>query len=305
LQAIVDNSPVAIFIKDLQGRYLMMNLPDEKHFIGKTDHEVFPQETAERFVAHDREVLTNRTPTLHEELVPLPDGLHTDITIRFPLFDEAGVPYAVCGISTDITERKKAEALLEQLNTNLERQVRERTAQLQRLLEFEAMLKRITDKVRDSLDEAQILQTAVQEIAIGLNLACCEAAIYDALHATATICYEYTASMPSALGSKHRTIDRLEIYNELLQGHHLHLCRIVDTPESRSTAKAFAMLAYPQFDNEGLLGELWLFKPRGFRRGRNSASAASCFSMCDRHASSSTIQGSTGPGHRTGKAQST
>jgi len=50
---------------------------------------------------------------------------------------------------------------LQQLNANLERQVQERTSQLQQALDFEAMLKRITDKVRDSLDESQILQTAV------------------------------------------------------------------------------------------------------------------------------------------------
>jgi len=48
-----------------------------------------------------------------------------------------------------------------QLNANLERQVQERTSQ-QQALDFEAMLKRITDKVRDNLDESQILQTAVE-----------------------------------------------------------------------------------------------------------------------------------------------
>jgi len=62
----------------------------------------------------------------------------------------------------DITDRKRALAL-QQLNADLERQVQERTSQLQQALDFEAMLKRITDKVRDSLDERQILQTAVQE----------------------------------------------------------------------------------------------------------------------------------------------
>jgi len=48
-------------------------------------------------------------------------------------------------------------------HANLERQVQERTSHCNRL-DFEAMLKRITDKVRDSLDESQILQTAVQEL---------------------------------------------------------------------------------------------------------------------------------------------
>jgi len=62
---------------------------------------------------------------------------------------------------------------LQQLNANLERQVQERTSQLQQALDFEAMLKRITDKVRDSLDESQILQTAVEELAHILHLSGC------------------------------------------------------------------------------------------------------------------------------------
>jgi len=58
-------------------------------------------------------------------------------------------------------------------HANLERQVQERTSQLQQALDFEAMLKRITDKVRDSLDESQILQTAVQELVLVTRVSCC------------------------------------------------------------------------------------------------------------------------------------
>jgi signal transduction histidine kinase len=47
-----------------------------------------------------------------EELVPQADGEHTYISLKVPLFDSSGVPYAVCGISTDITERKLAEDTL-------------------------------------------------------------------------------------------------------------------------------------------------------------------------------------------------
>ena len=47
-----------------------------------------------------------------EELVPHEDGLHTYLSTKFPLFDAAGVAYAVGGIATDITERKRAERAL-------------------------------------------------------------------------------------------------------------------------------------------------------------------------------------------------
>jgi GAF domain-containing protein len=53
-----------------------------------------------------------------------------------------------------------------QINTTLECQVQERTAQLQQSLEFEATLKRITDKVRDTLNESQLLHVAMQELGL-------------------------------------------------------------------------------------------------------------------------------------------
>jgi PAS domain S-box-containing protein len=53
--------------------------------------------------------LKGGTPIKVEEVAPQEDGVHTYISIKFPLQDANGVPYAVCSISTDITERKRAE----------------------------------------------------------------------------------------------------------------------------------------------------------------------------------------------------
>jgi GAF domain-containing protein len=83
---------------------------------------------------------------------------------------------------------------VQQLNTTLECQVQERTAQLQQSLEFEATLKRITDKVRDSLDESQLLHVAMQELVLTLDLICCDTSLYNLADSTSTIRYEYTAS---------------------------------------------------------------------------------------------------------------
>ncbi|MFQ3613686.1 MAG: hypothetical protein SNJ68_08225, partial [Cyanobacteriota bacterium] len=93
---------------------------------------------------------------------------------------------------------------IQHLNAALEQQVQQQTAQLRQALNYEATLKRITDKVRDSLEEDQILQTAVQELATSLELLGCDAALYNLELGISTITYEYGAGLPAKLKS---TID--------------------------------------------------------------------------------------------------
>jgi GAF domain-containing protein len=107
-----------------------------------------------------------------------------------------------------------------ELNTNLENQVKERTKELQQSLDYEAILKRISDDVRDSLDEHQILQVAVWELAVALNIDGCDSALYNTSAATATISYEYTTSLPTSQGKVIKMTDFQDGYNQLLQGQY-------------------------------------------------------------------------------------
>ncbi len=79
---------------------------------GKVDDEIFPKETADLIRANDRVALELGRPFESEEVVSHDDGPHTYLSTRFPVRDAAGVIYAVGGISTDITERTRAERAL-------------------------------------------------------------------------------------------------------------------------------------------------------------------------------------------------
>lgn len=116
LQAILDNSSTIIFVKDLQSRYRLINRRYEELFhvkksdvVGRTDFDLFPPEIAAPFVENDRLLLASGKPLTIEEHAPQDDGLHSFISVKFPLRDPDGRITGLCGISTDITERKHLE----------------------------------------------------------------------------------------------------------------------------------------------------------------------------------------------------
>lgn len=121
LRTIVDHTPSPIYVKDLEGRYLVAPhyyeqriLQQGETTLGKTDYDVFPTEVADTLRAHDRQVIELGSVMHFEESVPIPSrGVVTMLSSKFPLFDDDGRPWAVCGISTDITERKQMEAELQ------------------------------------------------------------------------------------------------------------------------------------------------------------------------------------------------
>ncbi|WP_412062936.1 PAS domain S-box protein [Rubrivirga sp. IMCC45206] len=118
-RAVLDATDAVVFTKDLDGRYTLVNRawmavlggPTEGA-LGRTDAELFSPEVAAAVVANDRAVLAAGRPSQFDEVVEVGGEPRTYLSVKFPLLDADGRPYAVGGIASDITPLKRAEAAL-------------------------------------------------------------------------------------------------------------------------------------------------------------------------------------------------
>ncbi len=127
LQSIMDNTTSVIYLKGAEGRYILVNQQFEELFhlkkgemVGKLDHDIFPEDMANAFRQNDLDVLAAGKAVESEEYAPHDDGIHTYLSIKFPIYDNKGNVCGTGGISTDITERKLAETEKTRLATAIE-----------------------------------------------------------------------------------------------------------------------------------------------------------------------------------------
>jgi PAS domain S-box-containing protein len=137
LNALLEASPVAIWAKDAEGRYLLANPAATESsgrsvgdVVGKTDAELRRPEDATALRANDLLVLTTGRISKFEEILEQVDGPHTYLSVKFPILDEGGTPCAVGGVATDITDRTRIEAALRES----EERARERAEELETVL---------------------------------------------------------------------------------------------------------------------------------------------------------------------------
>ncbi len=119
LRQILDNGTAMVYVKDRAGRYLFVNRRllevfdlEESRVVGYRDEDIFPREIAAGFRRNDEQVFTHGAPIEVEERAQSARGERIYLSVKFPLYDSTGETYALCGMSTDITERKRIEGAL-------------------------------------------------------------------------------------------------------------------------------------------------------------------------------------------------
>jgi PAS domain S-box-containing protein len=127
-------------MKDKNGHFTLINKEFERYFniakqdvLGRTDYDLMPKELADKYKETDQTILRSGRSMEIEETALLEDGMHTAISIKVPLYDDADNICGLCGISTDITARKKAEETLKKSHEILEKKVKERTSDLEEM----------------------------------------------------------------------------------------------------------------------------------------------------------------------------
>ncbi len=119
LNYIMANAPSHIYIKDLERKYVLCNKETlrtmnrlEEEVIGKTDLELFGTEVGNKIMQIDEQIFVSGKSIQTEETLMIAEQERIFLSLKFPLKDENGNIYAICGISNDITANKKSEEAL-------------------------------------------------------------------------------------------------------------------------------------------------------------------------------------------------
>ena len=121
LRDLADHADGPVWVKDLDGRFLLVNAyMEQRHglgrdaLIGRTVFDVYPHALAAEYTRNDRQVIDTGTAAVFEEADVGPVDQRVHLSKKFPLLDEAGRIYAIGAICVDITQRKRDEAALRQ-----------------------------------------------------------------------------------------------------------------------------------------------------------------------------------------------
>jgi two-component system cell cycle sensor histidine kinase/response regulator CckA len=131
LQAVIDGTQDAVYVKVRQGRHLIFNAAASR-MVGKPiadvldrdDTAIFDPDSASAVMAHDRRVMESAVASTDDKTLTAGGATRTYLASKAPYHDEQGNIIGVIGICYDITERKRAEEVLCQANARVELVVR-------------------------------------------------------------------------------------------------------------------------------------------------------------------------------------
>jgi two-component system, cell cycle sensor histidine kinase and response regulator CckA len=126
LSDLIENSGGLVFVKDCEGRYILINHKWEEvtglrrqDVLGRTDEELFPGSVGRQFRKNDLDVFASGQVKELEEVLESVKGNRFFLSIKFPLRNENGSITGICGMNTEITERRQAEEERERLRGQL------------------------------------------------------------------------------------------------------------------------------------------------------------------------------------------
>jgi PAS domain S-box-containing protein len=117
LHTVIEGSPDTIYVKDLQGRYVMLNSAGALFMglsvddaIGKDDSNFFSADAIHSIIEREHQVITSGEVQTYEETTTIGGSTRTFLSTKAPYRDYNGTTIGLIGISRDITERKRLEA---------------------------------------------------------------------------------------------------------------------------------------------------------------------------------------------------
>jgi PAS domain S-box-containing protein len=188
LQAVADGTPDAVYVKDLAGKYLLINEAGARfvgrpveEVLGKDDLFVFGPEDGQEVMDNDRQAIDTNRPVIVEEQLTAAGVTRDYHATKAPFRDRDGNVIGMLGISRDVTDRKQAERRLHQHIRIMEFTAAVGSA-LSRHSTLEAMLQGCVDAMIDYLDATLARLWIRDEMTGELQLivtAGCEAQIED------------------------------------------------------------------------------------------------------------------------------
>jgi PAS domain S-box-containing protein len=157
------------------------------------------------------------------------------------------------------TQQAELQQQVKYLQQQLELQKQQHTLQSSQMQNFQALLRLMTEQIRDNIDVNKLLQTTIQELAQLLQLERCQIELYNPCQTAATVTCDHSCSSPDCQGLTREIADFPEVYQPLLQKQLLQTVEIL--PGNYLQVQVVSQLACPIFDAQGILGNIWLIKP--------------------------------------------